>query len=173
VTPASESKATFSTRSRNFTCLPACVVPRSSGMVAATSGPAGGAPGGKKRKIDRRKGVNWMTDWKRKKEAKKGKAGSDDGGGAGGEESRESLRKKAVALIKGLRRAAKKARTFEVRKVVRKLGELKESGGADAGSKLQQLEALHVALKGVDLDAVVARAVAAVPDVDPAVVPKC
>jgi len=61
-------------------------------------------------------------------------------------------------------------RVWQVRKLVRKMMEAKEAGGDP--SKVPSLEALQQALKGVDLDRVVARAVASVPDVDPAVIPK-
>lgn len=94
-------------------------------MVAGAAGGGGGGGGGKsdgKGKVDRRKGVNWLADWKRKKDDKK-KKGKKKGGG-GGEEGAEKeekeeggksgLQKKAMALVKGLRKAAKKARTFEV-----------------------------------------------------------
>ncbi|KAJ1477695.1 hypothetical protein T484DRAFT_1749941 [Baffinella frigidus] len=121
-------------------------------MVAGAAGGGGGGGGGKsdgKGKVDRRKGVNWLADWKRKKDDKK-KKGKKKGGG-GGEEGAEKeekeeggksgLQKKAMALVKGLRKAAKKARTFEVRKLVRKMMEAKEPGGDP--SKVPDLQALQ------------------------------
>jgi len=89
-------------------------------MVAGGGGGgSGGGKAGDKGKVDRRKGVNWLADWKRKKDEKKKKGKKGGGDGAEKDEKEEGgksgLQKKAMALVKGLRKAAKKARTFEVR----------------------------------------------------------
>ena len=102
--------------------------------------------------VDRRK--SWITKWKRKKEG-------------GSKEAAKELLKKATAKVKDIRRALKKARTFEARKTVRKLAGLSDAAVEEA-EKRAKLERQLAALKGANLDLALLRALQSVDRLPPA-----
>ena len=116
-------------------------------QVKPSAGRATGSGG-----VDRRK--SWITKWKKKKEG-------------GGKEAAKEVLKKATAKVKDIRRALKKARTFEARKTVRKLAGLSDAAAGEA-EKRAKLERQLAALKGANLDLALLRALQSVDRLPPA-----
>lgn len=103
-----------------------------------------GAPKAKDHRTD-----GWRSNWLKKKKEKKS--------------SVTDAAQKAAALIMGLRRAAKKGKSFEVRKIHRKLATEREKEGGGDVAKMEKWTATMEAIKRIDLDVACAAACAVRP----------
>ena len=81
--------------------------------------------------------------------------------GVKGKVANKIVFKKAATQIKSIRKALKKAKTFETRKTVRKIATLKE-GNANEQGKVPKLERQLQALKASNLDMALEKALEAV-----------